>query len=204
MAASEEATIDEPTTTVSPESPSLRDRAGEGIDHLRDTYDGARDAGELEWAETLCAADDPDLRREGRAIKRRHGVETGRRPLGDGGALTAALRRALKLRRRVAAWGAEQDRGQMGGRLFQLVAGAVVLGLTIIVLQLMILISGEFSAAIDGGGPFATAANSTETNGNTAYEIMSVATLVIPVVVVVGLLVGAFMSGRITGGGSLR
>ena len=89
---------------------------------------------------------------------------------------------------------AEDDRAQMGGRMFSLVFGAVALGLTIIVLQLMILIGGEFSAAIDGGGPFAEAANSTETNGNTAFEIMSVSTLVIPVVVVVGLLIGAFLT----------
>jgi hypothetical protein len=204
MSARPGSNTDEPTSTASPETPSLPEELGKAGDHLKANYDAARDAGELEWAEALCESDDPQLRQRGRAIKRQHGVEAGGRPLG-GGALTTALRKALGARRRVSEWSDhKRNRGQMGGRLFQLVAGAVVLGLTIIVLQLMILISGEFSAAIDGGGPFDTAANSTETNGNTAYEIMSVATLVIPVVVVVGLLVGAFMSGRISGGGRLR
>lgn len=91
----------------------------------------------------------------------------------------------------------EDERAQLGGgRLFSLVSGAVVLGLTIIVLLLMILISGEFADSIDNSGAFSNASNSTETNGETAFDIMSVSTLVVPVIVVVGLLVGAFMSGR--------
>lgn len=88
-------------------------------------------------------------------------------------------------------------RAQSSGRLFQLVIGAVVLGLATIVLLLMQLISGNFADAIGTDHAFSNSANNTTDNAGTAFNIMSVALLVVPVVIVVGLLIGAFMTGNL-------
>lgn len=75
-----------------------------------------------------------------------------------------------------------------------LILGAVGLGVTVIILLLMILISGEFTDAIPEAGAFSDAANSTEDHGGTAYDLMAVALLIVPIGAVLGVLFG-YLSG---------
>lgn len=192
---------------MTPDEPGVventKQEVSEAKEMLQNRYEIAKSAGEANREIALAELETEDGRRQTRAEGRGEALDTGTDPLSGqfDSKLYKALRWAVQKQEVTRDKLAMDNRAQtMGGRLFTLVFGAVALGLTVIVLQLMILISGEFSAAIDGGGAFSDAANSTETNGNTAFDIMSTATLVIPVVVVVGLLIGAFLSSGGMGG----
>lgn len=194
----------ESSSTVGPESPQIPAQ-------FRGAFEAGVDLGQRERAAMLAESDVEADRREARAIARRTpGMDPADPAKHVGKGLAARMIRSLLSARNnaqeLADRFAEDDEAQLGGsRLFTLVIGAVALGLTIIVLLLMILISGEFSAAIPSTSDFASAANATRTNGETSFEIMAVSTLVVPVIIVVGLLVGAFVSqGGVTGGGRGR
>ena len=84
-----------------------------------------------------------------------------------------------------------------------LISAAVGLGVTVIILLVMILISGEFADAIPDSGAFANASDDTVDHGGTAYTIMAVALLVVPVGAVLGVL-AAYLGGWIQFGGNGR
>lgn len=75
-----------------------------------------------------------------------------------------------------------------------LIMGAVGLGVTVILLLLMILISGEFADAIPDSGAFTNASDDTIDHGGTAYTLMAVALLIVPIGAVLGVLFG-YLSG---------
>jgi hypothetical protein len=176
------------------------------IDLIKSQFEAAVRQGKRERAVALYESDRETDRRQALALARAddlldvQDLVTGEAGPQVDGTMGRLLRKCLSVREQAAEL-YDDDSGQMGGRLFTLVIGAVVLGLTIIVTLLMILISGEFAAAIPSNSEFSSAADATKNNGETSFEIMAVATLVVPVIVVVGLLIGAFFSGGGMGGG---
>jgi hypothetical protein len=85
-----------------------------------------------------------------------------------------------------------------------IVGAAVTLGLSVIMLILMAIVAGYFVAEAPSNGAFSEAINQVESIGGTAFILLAVALLAVPVVAVVGYFMRSGLGGFITGGGMRR
>lgn len=89
-------------------------------------------------------------------------------------------------------------------RVHNIVGAAVTLGLSVIMLILMAIVAGYFVAEAPSNGAFSEAINQVESIGGTAFILLAVALLAVPVVAVVGYFMRSGLGGFITGGGMRR
>ena len=85
-----------------------------------------------------------------------------------------------------------------------IVGAAVTLGLSVIMLILMAIVAGYFVAEAPSNGAFSEAIDQVESIGGTAFILLAVALLAVPVVAVVGYFMRSGLGGFITGGGMRR
>jgi len=83
-------------------------------------------------------------------------------------------------------------------------SAAVTLGLSVIMLILMAIVAGYFVAEAPSDGAFSEAIDQVESIGGTAFILLAVALLAVPVVAVVGYFMRSGLGGFITGGGMRR
>jgi len=86
-------------------------------------------------------------------------------------------------------------------RSHNIVGAAVTLGLSVIMLILMAIVAGYFVAEAPSNGAFSDAIAQVESVGGTAFILLSVALLAVPVVAIVGYFMRSGLGGFITGGG---
>lgn len=89
-------------------------------------------------------------------------------------------------------------------RTHNIVGAAVTLGLSVIMLILMAIVAGYFVAEAPSNGAFSEAIAQVESIGGTAFILLAVALLAVPVVAVVGYFMRSGLGGFITGGGMGR
>lgn len=85
-----------------------------------------------------------------------------------------------------------------------IVGAAVTLGLSVIMLILMAIVAGYFVSEAPSNGAFSDAINQVESVGGTAFILLAVALLAVPVVAIVGYFMRSGLGGFITGGGMGR
>ncbi len=85
-----------------------------------------------------------------------------------------------------------------------IVGAAVTLGLSVIMLILMAIVAGYFVAEAPSNGAFSDAIDQVESIGGTAFILLAVALLAVPVVAVVGYFMRSGLGGFISGGGMRR
>lgn len=86
-------------------------------------------------------------------------------------------------------------------RSHNIVGAAVTLGLSVIMLILMAIVAGYFVSEAPSNGAFSDAINQVESVGGTAFILLAVALLAVPVVAIVGYFMRSGLGGFITGGG---
>ncbi|WP_367175089.1 hypothetical protein [Haloarcula rubripromontorii] len=86
-------------------------------------------------------------------------------------------------------------------RSHNIVGAAVTLGLSVIMLILMAIVAGYFVSEAPSNGAFSDAINQVEQVGGTAFILLAVALLAVPVVAIVGYFMRSGLGGFITGGG---
>ena len=91
--------------------------------------------------------------------------------------------------------------GRSKSRSHNIVGAAVTLGLSVIMLILMAIVAGYFVAEAPSNGAFSDAIAQVESVGGTAFILLSVALLAVPVVAIVGYFMRSGLGGFISGGG---
>jgi hypothetical protein len=81
-----------------------------------------------------------------------------------------------------------------------LVGASITLGLSVIMIILMAIVAGYFVAEAPSNGSFTDAINQVEDVGGTAFILLAVALLAVPVVAIVGYFVNSGLGGFISGG----
>lgn len=90
------------------------------------------------------------------------------------------------------------------GVAHNLVGAAITLGLSVIMIILMAIVAGYFVAEAPTNGSFSTAINQVESVGGTAFILLAVALLAVPVVAIVGYFVNSGLGGFISSGAMRR
>jgi CHASE3 domain sensor protein len=85
-------------------------------------------------------------------------------------------------------------------RANNLVGASITLGLSVIMIILMAIVAGYFVAEAPSNGSFTDAINQVEDVGGTAFILLAVALLAVPVVAIVGYFVNSGLGGFISGG----
>jgi hypothetical protein len=85
-----------------------------------------------------------------------------------------------------------------------IVGAAVTLGLSVIMLILMAIVAGYFVAEAPSNGAFSSALDQIESVGGTAFILLAVALLGVPVVAIVGYFMRSGLGGFISTGGMGR
>jgi len=85
-----------------------------------------------------------------------------------------------------------------------IVGAAVTLGLSVIMLILMAIVAGYFVQEAPSNGAFSSAIDQVESVGGTAFILLAVALLAVPVVAIVGYFMRSGLGGFISGGGMSR
>jgi len=89
-------------------------------------------------------------------------------------------------------------------RSHNIVGAAVTLGLSVIMLILMAIVAGYFVTQAPSDGAFSGAIQQVEDVGGTAFILLAVALLAVPVVAIVGYFMRSGLGGFISGGGMGR
>jgi len=85
-----------------------------------------------------------------------------------------------------------------------IVGATITLGLSVIMLILMAIVAGYFVAEAPSDGAFSEAIAQVESVGGTAFILLAVALLAVPVVAIVGYFVNSGLGGFISAGGMRR
>jgi len=85
-----------------------------------------------------------------------------------------------------------------------LVGASITLGLSVIMIILMAIVAGYFVSEAPSNGSFSNAISQVESVGGTAFILLAVALLAVPVVAIVGYFVNSGLGGFISGGGMRR
>jgi hypothetical protein len=85
-------------------------------------------------------------------------------------------------------------------RANNLVGASITLGLSVIMIILMAIVAGYFVSEAPSNGSFTDAINQVEDVGGTAFILLAVALLAVPVVAIVGYFVNSGLGGFISGG----
>lgn len=102
------------------------------------------------------------------------------------------------------AHGAEAALDEAESRSHNIVGAAVTLGLSVIMLILMAIVAGYFVTQAPSNGAFSGAIDQVEDVGGTAFILLAVALLAVPVVAIVGYFMRSGLGGFINGGGMRR
>jgi len=86
-------------------------------------------------------------------------------------------------------------------RSHNIVGAAITLGLAVIMLILMAIVAGYFVQEAPSNGAFTNAINQVESVGGTAFVLLAVALLAVPVVAIVAYFSRSGLGGFIGGGG---
>jgi len=89
-------------------------------------------------------------------------------------------------------------------RSHNLIGASITLGLSIIMIILMAIVAGYFVQEAPSDGAFNEAITNVEDVGGTAFILLAVALLAVPVVAVVGYFIRSGLGGFITGPGMGR
>ncbi len=81
-----------------------------------------------------------------------------------------------------------------------IIGAAITLGLSIILLILMAIVAGYFVAEAPSDGAFSESIQQVESVGGTAFILLAVALLAVPVVAIVGYFMRSGLGGFISGG----
>jgi hypothetical protein len=98
----------------------------------------------------------------------------------------------------------DQRLGQTSSRSNNIVGAAVTLGLSVIMLILMAIVAGYFVTQAPSNGAFSGAIDQVEDVGGTAFILLAVALLAVPVVAIVGYFMRSGLGSFISGGGMRR
>lgn len=101
------------------------------------------------------------------------------------------------------AHGAEAAVDEATSRSHNIVGAAVTLGLSVIMLILMAIVAGYFVTQAPSDGAFSEAINQVEDVGGTAFILLAVALLAVPVVAIVGYFMRSGLGAFISGGGGM-
>jgi hypothetical protein len=85
-----------------------------------------------------------------------------------------------------------------------IVGAAITLGLSVILLILMAIVAGYFVAEAPSNGAFSSAINTVEDIGGTAFILLAVALLAVPVVAIVAYFMNSGLGVFMSGGGMRR
>lgn len=100
-----------------------------------------------------------------------------------------------------AAWGKVTDlTGATPESAHNLVGASITLGLSVIMIILMAIVAGYFVQEAPSDGAFQNSINQVESVGGTAFILLAVALLAVPVVAIVGYFVNSGLGGFISGG----
>jgi len=89
-------------------------------------------------------------------------------------------------------------------RAHNIVGAAVTLGLSVIMLILMAIVAGYFVSEAPSDGAFSDAIDQVESVGGTAFVLLAVALLAVPVVAIVGYFMSSGLGAFISTGGMRR
>lgn len=89
-------------------------------------------------------------------------------------------------------------------RSHNIVGAAITLGLAVIMLILMAIVAGYFVQEAPSSGAFTDAINQVESVGGTAFVLLAVALLAVPVVAIVSYFSRSGLGGFLSGGGRGR
>lgn len=84
-----------------------------------------------------------------------------------------------------------------------IVGAAITLGLAVIMLILMAIVAGYFVQEAPSNGAFTNAINQVESVGGTAFVLLAVALLAVPVVAIVAYFSRSGLGGFLRGGGGM-
>ncbi len=85
-----------------------------------------------------------------------------------------------------------------------IIGATITLGLSVIMLILMAIVAGYFVAEAPSNGAFSESITQVEGIGGTAFTLLAVALLAVPVVAVVGYFINSGLGGFISNGGMRR
>ncbi|WP_435067703.1 hypothetical protein [Haloplanus sp. C73] len=85
-----------------------------------------------------------------------------------------------------------------------IIGATITLGISVIMLILMAIVAGYFVAEAPSDGAFSPAIEQVESIGGTAFILLAVALLAVPVVAVVGYFINSGLGGFIQAGGGMR
>jgi hypothetical protein len=85
-----------------------------------------------------------------------------------------------------------------------IIGATITLGLSVIMLILMAIVAGYFVAEAPSNGAFSESISQVEGIGGTAFTLLAVALLAVPVVAVVGYFINSGLGGFISSGGMRR
>jgi Mn2+/Fe2+ NRAMP family transporter len=85
-----------------------------------------------------------------------------------------------------------------------IIGATITLGISVIMLILMAIVAGYFVAEAPSDGAFSPAIDQVESIGGTAFILLAVALLAVPVVAVVGYFINSGLGGFITTGSMRR